>query len=463
MVLCRLLISFGRRRRASLHPSRRGRRVSWARDSCFVAVVVLLFVVCRSGAAQEGSGPEALDASVSSSRIGVAGSSDHTARTERFLRGRTAVGADARIQAGSAAALTSARPMAISSSANSPTALNAAWQPLGPSHVDSLFYGAISGRVTSIAIDASDPSGNTVYVGTTGGGVWKSTNAASSDPASVSFVPLTDDLPVFAYQQEYTTPSLSIGALSVYNGIILAGTGDPNDASDSYYGSGILRSADGGLTWTLATQAVDSSDSHPSFQGESIAGFAWSTLTPNLVVVAVSQAAEERSGQRGKFDVQLQGPVLLHRCGRDLADVHHHGHRPVDPAVTAFRKRCRRSGRDVGGLEPRSTAFLRGGAISRLLRIGRRHHVDAARSPARKRLEHDCVSELAWDLRQPGLPGLPRCAGGSAGDRRHVRPHNRHGQSRPGALAGCLRISLCPSWLHGQFGELRHATQLGGS
>ncbi len=197
--------------------------------------------------------------------------------------------------------------MAISSSANSPTPLNAAWQPLGPSHVDSLFYGAISGRVTSIAIDPSDPSGNTVYVGTTGGGVWKSTNAASSDPGSVSFVPLTDNLPVFAYQQEYTTPSLSIGALSVYNGIILAGTGDPNDASDSYYGSGILRSADGGLTWTLATQAVDSSQSHPSFQGESIAGFAWSTLTPNLVVVAVSQAAESGLVNAGNSTYSSKG------------------------------------------------------------------------------------------------------------------------------------------------------------
>ena len=28
--------------------------------------------------------------------------------------------------------------------------------------------------------------------------------------------------------------------------MILAGTGDPNDALDSYYGAGILRSTDGG-------------------------------------------------------------------------------------------------------------------------------------------------------------------------------------------------------------------------
>ena len=39
--------------------------------------------------------------------------------------------------------------------------------------------------------------GNTVYLGTTGGGVWKSTNAAGP-AASVTFVPLTDTLPVFS-------------------------------------------------------------------------------------------------------------------------------------------------------------------------------------------------------------------------------------------------------------------------
>src|SRR3984885_1707678 len=69
---------------------------------------------------------------------------------------------------------------------------------------------------------------------------------------SVSFLPLTDTLGASA-----AGVSLSIGALSVQpggTGVILAGTGDPNDATDSYYGAGILRSADGGVTWSLITQ-----------------------------------------------------------------------------------------------------------------------------------------------------------------------------------------------------------------
>jgi len=168
--------------------------------------------------------------------------------------------------------------------------LGAAWQALGPLQIASQSYGAVSGRVTAVALDPADATGNTVYVGTTGGGVWKSTNAAGP-AASVTFVPLTDTLPVFSAGTA-VLPSLSIGAVSVSGGVVLAGTGDPNDATDSYYGEGILRSADGGATWTLAQQSNDGVAGSHSFVGLGVAGFAWSGLTPKLVVAAVSQAAE---------------------------------------------------------------------------------------------------------------------------------------------------------------------------
>ena len=146
--------------------------------------------------------------------------------------------------------------------------------------------------MTAIAIDPADTTGNTVYVGTTGGGVWKSVNAAGP-AASVSFTPLTDTLPVFnANAGTAAIPSLSIGAVSVSAGVLLAGTGDPNDASDSYYGSGLLRSADGGATWTLVQESNDGVAGNHSWVGLGFAGFAWSTTTPGLVVAAVSQAAE---------------------------------------------------------------------------------------------------------------------------------------------------------------------------
>jgi len=175
-------------------------------------------------------------------------------------------------------------------------ALNPSWQPVGPAQVSSQLYGAVTGRVTSIAIDPTDSTANTVYLGTTGGGVWKSVNAAGP-AASVTFTPLTDTLPVFNPNAGTSAlPSLSIGAVSVSppgaTHIVLAGTGDPNDASDSYYGQGILRSTDAGLTWTLAQGSHDGVAGNHSFTGLSVAGFAWNSNIPTLVVAALSQSAE---------------------------------------------------------------------------------------------------------------------------------------------------------------------------
>ena len=165
----------------------------------------------------------------------------------------------------------------------------ATWQPLGPTAVVSQNYGLVTGRITALAMDPSDAPGNTLYVGTTGGGVWRSQNANTSSPANVSFIPLTDDLSAMSGA---VNASISIGALSVQpggTGVILAGTGDPNDALDSYYGAGILRSTDGGTAWSLIPGTADG---FYSFAGEAFAGFAWSTVNRQRAVAAVSQAYE---------------------------------------------------------------------------------------------------------------------------------------------------------------------------
>lgn len=170
------------------------------------------------------------------------------------------------------------------------------WQPIGPTAVTSQDYGLVTGRVSALALDPSDSTGNRLYVGTSGGGVWFSQNAGSSASSGVVFLPLTDTAEenLSGIQQA----SISIGALTVQpgaTGVILAGTGDPNDALDSYYGAGILRSTDNGTSWSLISQAANSTTSNNqkfSFSGEGFAGFAWSTVNPELVVAAVSQALE---------------------------------------------------------------------------------------------------------------------------------------------------------------------------
>jgi len=176
------------------------------------------------------------------------------------------------------------------------TAETATWQPLGPTAVQTPGFGLVTGRVAAVALDPSDATGNHLYLGTTGGGVWVAQNAGTSNASSVVFTPLTDTLAALGGAAD---ASISIGALTVQPGgtrVILAGTGDPNDALDSYYGGGILRSTDGGNSWTLISATDDAEQGlgaqNFSFAGEGFAGFAWSTVNPQVVVAAVSQAYE---------------------------------------------------------------------------------------------------------------------------------------------------------------------------
>lgn len=178
------------------------------------------------------------------------------------------------------------------------------WTPLGPTAVNTANFGLVSGRVTSIAFDPSDPTGNHIYVGTTGGGVWSSNNAGSSAITDIVFNPLMDTVAALADAED---ASISIGALTVQpggTGVILAGTGDPNDVLDSYYGAGILRSTDNGATWSLIWKASDVESSlgtnDASFVGLGFAGFAWCSpqnasvplCTPQTVVAAVTNSYE---------------------------------------------------------------------------------------------------------------------------------------------------------------------------
>ena len=91
-------------------------------------------------------------------------------------------------------------------------------------------WGLVSGRVTSLAVDGSD-----IYTGTADGGVWKSSDGGST------WQPLLDG-----------ASSLSIGAVAVNpaDHSIWVGTGEANTSSDSYAGIGVLRSDDGGATWS---------------------------------------------------------------------------------------------------------------------------------------------------------------------------------------------------------------------
>ena len=170
----------------------------------------------------------------------------------------------------------------------SPTA-KGNWTPVGPSpqfqqgsdvtggqvaaHAQDV-TSSTSGRVGSIAVDPSDPSGNTVYVSGASGGVWRTTNFLTRDVNGPQYVALTDFGP---------NQSINIGSLQVFNNtgdpnktFILVGTGsdDLNNLAKSehredivdqntagfqehrYDGVGFLLSEDAGKTW----QVLDSTN-----------------------------------------------------------------------------------------------------------------------------------------------------------------------------------------------------------
>ena len=145
------------------------------------------------------------------------------------------------------------------------------WTPVGPAGIGAKGAGLnaeISGRVTATAVDPSDPSGNTVFVSAAGGGIWKTRNFLTLDPAGPTYVPLTDTGPSFG---------LTVGSIAVFarnndpnQSIIFATTGDADALglqtnypvaspattrgdSDQLTtrGVGFLRSTDGGATWVL--------------------------------------------------------------------------------------------------------------------------------------------------------------------------------------------------------------------
>ena len=71
---------------------------------------------------------------------------------------------------------------------------------------------------------------------------------------------------------------------------MLAGTGETNSSADSYYyGLGILRSIDGGKSWTLISQDISGSR---SFAGLGFSQIAFSTANPNLAVAGAGSASE---------------------------------------------------------------------------------------------------------------------------------------------------------------------------
>ncbi|MBI5547053.1 MAG: hypothetical protein HY901_24500 [Deltaproteobacteria bacterium] len=122
------------------------------------------------------------------------------------------------------------------------TAFERNWSLVAPHPVvegDFAYNGPLpsAGRVTAIAVDPSDRTGDTVYIGTMGGGPWKTQDGGKT------WSPLATD----------SQPSLPVGALALKPrnpAHVFVGLGEQNGGT-SYTGLGILKSTDSGVTWDL--------------------------------------------------------------------------------------------------------------------------------------------------------------------------------------------------------------------
>ncbi len=182
------------------------------------------------------------------------------------------------------------------------------WRAVGPGPIDvtnqGVDYTTVSGRVTMVVADPTDGSGNTYYVGSANGGVWKTTDGGSS------WAPLMDQL-TDGSGNSVSAPigALGVGVSSTGTAVLYAGTGVADTAFDSRPGVGIFKSADGGHTWALV------GNSGTVLAGARISKIVVSSSDQNLVYAAVASGGQGpgvyRSADGGVTWVNVMTPASM--------------------------------------------------------------------------------------------------------------------------------------------------------
>src|SRR5262249_37796846 len=111
-----------------------------------------------------------------------------------------------------------------------------AWVPEGPAPIVGNNIKSV-GAVQAVAVDPGNP--DHIYAATVNGGIWLTTDATAADP---HWDLLTDQM-----------PSLSIGSIALSPNdpnVVYAGYGSYTSSAIGSPASGVLRSSDGGNSWS---------------------------------------------------------------------------------------------------------------------------------------------------------------------------------------------------------------------
>ncbi len=203
-----------------------------------------------------------------------------------------------------------------------PLALGASWRAIGPAATVSYVpdnWGNTSGRINAIAISPLDSQ--LVLVGSSSGGIWRSTDGG------MNFKPVTDD-----------QVDLSVGSIAFSSSnpaIVYAGMGG------DFLGTGVLRSTDAGMTWrrinnnTLAQRgqgskiAVDPTDSNRVYLAQFAAQAADGNVFSSAFQISLDGGINWRSTLRGLLEdlaIHPTNPRILYLA---ISRVDEPGNRPA--------------------------------------------------------------------------------------------------------------------------------------
>jgi PKD repeat protein len=114
------------------------------------------------------------------------------------------------------------------------------WTALGPKN--------FGGRTRALMVDLNDPTRKTIWAGSVGGGLWKTTDITATEPNWTPIDDLFGNLAVTSVAQDPTNPEIMYFA-----------TGEGYGNSDAVRGLGIWKSINGGVSWSQLPSTNNSS------------------------------------------------------------------------------------------------------------------------------------------------------------------------------------------------------------